>query len=81
MSSIEERISALIDANLEIEGRAAGQSLNLDRNVAEDGADSANIVAFWQLVCEEFGVDISAEEFAELLTPRDLIAHLEAATG
>ena len=78
MSSTEERIRALVDANLDVADRTAGAPLDLGRSFADAGVASTDVVAFWQLVNEEFGVSISAEEFAELLTPRDLIAHLEA---
>ena len=80
MSNTEERIRSLVDENLQIEGREAGQPLNYDRSIIEAGVSSTDVVAFWRLVCEEFGVDISAEEFAELLTPSDLIAYLDART-
>ena len=79
MSSTEERIRAIVDQTVEIEGRVAGQPIDLTRNVAETGVSSSDIVAFWQMVNQEFGTDISAEEFAELLTPQDLINHLESA--
>lgn len=79
MSSTEERIRAIVDQTVEIEGREAGQPIDLTRNVAETGVSSSDIVAFWQMVNQEFGTDISAEEFAELLTPQDLIDHLESA--
>ena len=79
MSSTEERIRAIVDQTVEIEGREAGQPLDLSRNVAESGVSSSDIVALWQAVNQEFGTDISAEEFAELLTPQDLINHLESA--
>ncbi|MYB03615.1 MAG: acyl carrier protein [Acidimicrobiaceae bacterium] len=78
MASTEERIRALVDANLQIEGRSAGQPLTPDLNIIDAGVSSTDVVAFWRLVCEEFGVDISAEEFAELLTPSDLIAYLDS---
>ena len=78
MASTEERIRALVDANLQIEGRSAGQPLTPDLNIIDAGVSSTDVVAFWRLVCEEFGVDISAEDFAELLTPSDLIAYLDA---
>ena len=78
MASTEERIRALVDANLTIEGRSAGQPLTPDLNIIDAGVSSTDVVAFWRLVCEEFGVDISAEEFAELLTPSDLIAYLDS---
>ena len=79
MSSTEERIRAIVDQTVEIEGREAGRPLDLTRSVAEAGVASSDIVAFWQMVNAEFGTDISAEEFAELLTPQDLINHLESA--
>ena len=78
MASTEERVRALVDANLQIEGRSAGQPLTPDLNIIDAGVNSTDVVAFWRLVCEEFGVDIPAEEFAELLTPSDLIAYLDA---
>ena len=78
MASTEERVRALVDANLQIEGRSEGQPLTPDLNIIDAGVNSTDVVAFWRLVCEEFGVDIPAEEFAELLTPSDLIAYLDA---
>ncbi len=81
MSSIEERIRALVDASLNIEGRAAGQPLRADVSIIETGVSSTDVVAFWRLVCEEFGMDIPADEFAELLTPTDLIAYIESRSG
>lgn len=81
MATTEERIRALVDANLDIEGRSAGQPLTMDLSIVDAGVSSTDVVAFWKVVCEEFGVDISAEEFAELLTPGDLIAHLDTHAG
>ena len=77
MSTTEERLRALVDANLEIEGRPQGQPINLDLSMADIGVSSTDLVAFWQLVCEEFGLDIPAEVFAGLPTSRDLIAYLD----
>lgn len=80
MPSTEERVRAIVDQTDEIEGRDAGQPLDLARNAAETGVSSSDIVAFWQTVNQEFGTDISAEELAELLTPQDLGNHLESAS-
>ena len=79
MATTEERLRKIVDDNLEVEGRSPGEPIDMDRNFADAGVPSPDIVAFWKLVNEEFGVDISAEQFAELLTPRDLVAHLDAA--
>ena len=80
MSSTEERVRALVDANLQIEGRTAGQPL-ANLNIVDAGVSSTDVVAFWRLVCEEFGIDIPAEEFAELLTSTDLVAYIDAHSG
>lgn len=79
MAATEERLRKLVDDNLEIEGRTPGSPLDLDRSLSDAGVSSPDIVAFWKVVNEEFSVDISAEQFAEMLTPRDLVAHLDAA--
>lgn len=78
MSSTEERVRALVDANLSIEGRSEGQPLTMDLSIVDAGVNSTDIISFWKVVCAEFGVEISAEDFAELLTPGDLIAYLDA---
>ena len=80
MSSIEERIQTLLDENLEIEGRPRGRALRLDVSITDLDVSSSDVVAFWKLVCKEFGIDIPADEFKQLLTPSDLISYLEART-
>ena len=77
VATTAERIVKIIDDNIEIEGRSAGGALDLDLNMTDAGVASADIVAFWRLVNEEFGVEISREQFAELLTPRALVEHLD----
>ena len=81
MSSTEDRLRALVDSSLEIEGRSQGQPLTPDLNILDAGVNSTDVVAFWRLVCEEFGMDIPAEEFAELMTTGDLIAYIDARSG
>lgn len=78
MSSTQDRITQLIDENLEVDGQPLGRPLDLDVNIAEAGVPSTDVVAFWQLVNEEFGIEIPMEDFAELLTVRTLIEYLEA---
>ena len=80
MSSIAERIQTLLDENLEIEGRTRGHALRLDVSITDLDVTSSDVVAFWRLVCAEFGIDIPADEFSELLTPSDLISYIEART-
>ena len=74
----EERLIKLIDDNLEIEGRNAGDPLNLDRDIADAGVPSADIIAFLRLVNDHFGVSITAGDCDDLLTPRGLLQYLDA---
>lgn len=78
MATNEERLIKLIDDNLEIEGRTPGDPLNLDRNIADAGVPSPDIVAFLKLVNDHFGVSISAGDCDDLLTPRGLLQYLDA---
>lgn len=78
MATNEERLIKLVDDNLSVEGRNAGDPLNLDRNIADAGVPSGDIIAFLQLVNEEFGVTISPGDSGDLLTPRSLLEYLDA---
>lgn len=81
MSSVLDRITQLIDENLEVDGQPLGRPLDIDINIADAGVPSGDIIAFWKLVNEEFGIEISGEDFAELLTVRSLIKYLETHAG
>ena len=78
MATNEERLVQLVDDNLMVEGRSPGDPLNMDRNIADAGVASADIVAFLKLVNEEFGVSITAGDCGDLLTPRNLVEYLDA---
>lgn len=78
MSSTQDRITRLIDENLEVDGQPLGRPLDLDLDIAEAGVPSTDVVAFWKLINEEFGIEIPPEEFAGLLTARKLIEYLDA---
>ena len=81
MAATEERIRKLVDSNLQIEGRAAGQELNLDASVADTGVSSVAIVAFVKLVGEEFNVELPPEDVAQMSSLRDLINYIDAKSG
>lgn len=78
MPTNEERLIKLVDDNLSIEGRNAGEPLNLDRDISEAGVPSGDIIAFLEVVNEHFGVSIAAGDCGDLLTPRSLLAYLDA---
>lgn len=81
MTSTEERVRRLADENLEIEGREAGQQLNLDNNVGDAGISSVAVVAFIKLVGEEFNLELVPEDVAQMNSVRDLINYIDARAG
>ena len=77
MATTEERLRKLVDDNLEIEGRTAGDPLHVDYSLRESGISSVDFVAFARLVADEFGVSFSPEDCAKYSTVGELIALLE----
>ena len=78
MATIEERLRKLVDDNLEIEGRRAGEPLHMDYSLRESGLSSVDFMAFTKIVAEEFGVEFSPEDCAKYNTVGELVARLEA---
>ena len=78
MPSTEERLRKLVDDNLEIQGRSAGDPLNLGSSLRDSGVSSVDFVAFVKVVADEFGVSFSPEECAKYNTVGELIARLDS---
>ena len=81
MPSTEERIRKLVDDNLEIEGRAQGQPLNLSASLRDSGVSSVDFVAFAKVVAQEFNVNFAAEDCTDINSVGELIKFLEARAG
>lgn len=81
MPSTEERVRKLVDDNLEIEGRAQGQPLNLNASLRDSGVSSVDFVAFARVVAQEFNVNFAAEDCTDLNSVGELIKFLEARAG
>ena len=78
MATTEERLRKLVDDNLEIEGRSAGDPLHVDYSLRESGISSVDFVAFAKIVADEFGVSFSPEDCAKYSTVGELITLLES---
>ena len=78
MATTEERLRKLVDDNLEIEGRSAGDPLHVDYSLRESGISSVDFVAFAKILSDEFGVSFSPEDCAKYSTVGELIALLES---
>ena len=77
MATAEERIRKIVDENLEIEGRNAGDPLHMEYSIRDSGISSVDFVAFAKLVADEFGVAFAPEDCAKYNNVGELIAGLE----
>ena len=77
MATTEERLRKLVDDNLEIGGRTAGEPLHMDYSLRESGVSSVDFVAFAKIVADEFGVTFNPEDCAKYNTVGELITRLE----
>ena len=78
MPSTEERIRQLVADNLEVDGQPIGASLDLNASLGDAGVSSMDIVAFAKAIQEEFNVEFTAQDCAELQTLSDVIKFLDA---
>ena len=76
MATTKERLRKLVDDNLEIEGRTAGEPLHMDYSLRESGVSSVDFVAFAKIVADEFGVTFNPEDCAKYSTVGELITRL-----
>ena len=76
MSATETRLRELVDAHLGL-----GRAPNWDGTLADSGVSSLNAVAFMKVVEKEFGLSISAEQWAGIGTLRRLVDHLDSRSG
>jgi acyl carrier protein len=81
MASTEERLRQLVDENLEVDGRAIGQELNLGGNLMDAGVSSVDFVAFMKVVVNEFGVNMDPGDCEGFQTLGDLVAFLDNASA
>ena len=78
MASTEDRLRALADANLEVDGQPVGQLLAPDKSFADLGVSSMDVCAFASVVAQEFGVSFTPEQCAQISSFGELIAYLDA---
>lgn len=78
MPSTEERIRQLVADNLEVDGQPIGASFDLNTSLGDAGVSSMDIVAFAKVIQEEFNVEFTTQNCAELQTLSDVIKFLDA---
>lgn len=76
MSPFETRFFALAQENLDL-----GRDPDWDLKISESDISSMDAVAFIKLVGHEFGIEISAEDLADIETMRALAKYVESRAG
>lgn len=78
MASTEERVRQLVDENLEVDGRPLGRPLDLNTSLRDSGVSSVDFVAFVKVLSQEFGIEFTVEDCANIPTPGALIEFIDS---
>ena len=78
MASTAERLAKIVGDNIEVDGKALKIPQDLNISLADAGVSSTDIVALAKLIAQEFNVDITLEECAELNNLQNVIALLDS---
>lgn len=76
MASVEDRIFEIARDQLDL-----GRNPDWDLKFSESDVSSVDAVAFFKLVGEEFDIELTPEELAEVQTMRELAKAVAARTG
>ena len=78
MASTEERVRKLVTENLEVDGQPLSESLDFSASLADAGVSSMDVVAFAKVIQDEFGLQFTPEQCAELTSLSALVEFLDA---
>ena len=76
MATTEDRIRELVRDNLDLD-----RNPNFDASLSDSGVSSVDAVAFMKVVSQEFGVEITPDDLAQIMNLRDLAAFIDSRTG
>ncbi len=81
MASTAERIRTLVNENIEVDGKPIDLPDDLDISLTEAGVPSTDVVALTKLIAQEYGVEFSPDQCAELNTLKKVVAYLDSKSG
>ena len=81
MASTAERIRTLVNENIELDGKPIDLPDDLDISLTEAGVPSTDVVALTKLIAQEYGVEFSPDQCAELNTLKKVVAYLDSKSG
>lgn len=81
MASTAERIRTLVNENIEVDGKPIDLPDDLDISLTEAGVPSTDVVALTKVIGQEFSVEFSPDQCAELNTLKKVVAYLDSKSG
>lgn len=81
MASTAERLTSLVNDNIEVDGQALDIPDDLNISLVDSGVPSLDIVAFAKLVTREFNVEFTVDDCVALNSLREVVDFLDSRTG
>ena len=81
MASTAERLTSLVNDNIEVDGQPLAIPDDLNVSLIDAGVSSMDIVALAKLVSKEFDVEFTVEECTSLKTLSEVVGFLDSKTA
>lgn len=81
MASTAERLTGLVNDNIEVDGQALDIPDDLNISLVDSGVPSLDIVAFAKLVTQEFNVEFTVDDCVALNSLREVVDFLDSKAG
>ena len=78
MSSTADKLRALVNDNIEVDGQALDIPDDMNISLADSGVSSMDMVALGKLIAKEFDVTITVEDCAALDNLTKVVAFVDA---
>ena len=78
MASTAERIKALVDDNIEVDGKALSIPDDMNFSLAAAGVSSMDLVALGKLIASEFGITFTLDDCAALDNLTKVVAFVDS---
>ena len=81
MASTAERLTTLVNDNIEVDGQALDIPDDLNISLVDSGVPSLDIVAFAKLVTQEFNVEFTVDDCVALNSLSEVVDFLDSKAG
>ena len=78
MASTAERLTSLVNENIEVDGQKLDIPDDLNISLMDSGVSSLEAVALAKLITQEFGVEFAVEDCYALDTLKDVAAFIDS---